>query len=215
MNFENLERLIKKNEDLERIIKNIEFETLNNYDLYLTILNGFMLCAKYNNIKVFKYLYTIFNERDLNNYDGYFENFCNSNSNYYRNEFVKLLYVLIDSRNYEIFRYLEPILLTNKHLKNKPLTLNKIIYKLIGRTIDILDYDMFAYLVNNYDDDFNKFWSYYISLINNKNDSEKKQFYQIWLNTSLLERIESKKAKRVIINDMIKCGIDKIFFKST
>ena len=204
MNFENLERLIKKNEDLERIIKNIEFETLNNYDLYLTILNGFMLCAKYNNIKVFKYLYTIFNERDLNNYDGYFENFCNSNSNYYRNEFVKLLYVLIDSRNYEIFRYLEPILLTNKHLKNKPLTLNKIIYKLIGRTIDILDYDMFAYLVNNYDDDFNKFWSYYISLINDKNDSEKKQFYQIWLNTSLLERIESKKAKRVIINDMIK-----------
>ena len=214
MNFENLERLIKKNEDLERIIKNIEFETLNNYDLYLTILNGFMLCAKYNNIKVFKYLYTIFNERDLNNYDGYFENFCNSNSNYYRNEFVKLLYVLIDSRNYEIFRYLEPILLTNKHLKNKPLTLNKIIYKLIGRTIDILDYDMFAYLVNNYDDDFNKFWSYYISLINDKNDSEKKQFYQIWLNTSLLERIESKKAKRVIINDMIKCGIDKIFYKN-
>ena len=202
------ERIIlnKYADDLERIIKNNNFDELTNYyayisisfkemdlnNVYLLFLDCFMMCAEYNNIKAFKYLYTIFKQENISSY----------NNNVRCIDVSRILRCLITTKQYEMFRYLEHMLLDAISFK-----LDYFDNELIIVSIRYENYEMFEYALNHYDIGFkNTYWHLkYFHL----DDTKKKRFYKILLNTVPFE-FDNYETQQEITHDMIQCGAFEI-----
>ena len=201
-----IHRIERFSEDLEKLIKNNDFDEFTIYyynisntiknddenyeikDIYKIVLDCFKYCVMYNNTKIFKYLYTIFNEEDLNNYQRYID----------LNTIYDTLKNLIRNKQYEMFRYLEPILSDATKLTIYP---DSFVDMLRDISIQERNYEIFEYVVNNYEIDWEKVYCQMYSY----RDDEKRRFYQILFNSVPFE-FDDYKTQKEITHDMIQCG---------
>ena len=124
-------------------------DVIDLYDVYKLFLLCFGFCAKYDNIKAFRFFYTIFNELDLNNYVEYAD----------EETLYDILTYLIINKQYEMFRYLEPILLNASGLY---FNLDYFVCMLVFISIKESNYEIFEYVINNYKLNMTEFEDYII-----------------------------------------------------